>query len=250
MKRASGRLPGPVAALAVLLLFAGGCASAPTSGGPATCAGFVAAKPNVLRSPEYPPPARKAQMSGESTHEVTVDRAGKVRDARIVGTTFMVFAQAADGALRKSTYFPATLEGRPVASRVWIRVPFGIPKNVENSPARNRVTAFVPGTEPAPARWQLKDAVDTVTLVGDIASAPAPEVSAVGIAPGGRERVLLAAGSASAGHVNATVKTGDFFHPAGEYQIQLRHGDRIIAEGGFTVAQDESSAVVNACGAE
>jgi hypothetical protein len=162
----------------------------------------------------------------------------------------MVFAQAADGALRKSTYFPATLEGRPVASRFWIRVPFGIPKNVESSPARNRVTAFVPGTERLRARWQLKDAVDSVTLVGDIASAPPPEVSVVGIAPGGRERVLLAAGSASAGHVNATVKTGDFFHRDGEYQIQLRHGDRIIAEGGFTVAEDESSSVVNACGAE
>ena len=249
MKRARGRLPGPVAALAVLLLAGGGCASAPPEG-PATCAGFVAAKPNVLRSPEYPPPARKAQMSGESTHEVTVDRAGKVRDARIVGTTFMVFAQAADGALRKSTYFPATLEGRPVASRFWIRVPFGIPKNVESSPARNRVTAFVPGTDPARARWQLKDAVDSVTLVGDIASAPAAEVSVVGIAPGGRERVLLASGAAAAGHLNATVRTGDFFHPAGEYQIQLRHGDRIIAEGGFTVAEDESAAVVNACGAE
>ena len=189
-------------------------------------------------------------MSGESTHEVIVDRTGKVRDARIVGTTFMVFAQAADGALRKSIYFPATLEGRPVASRFWIRVPFGNPKNVEGSPARNRVTAFVPGTEPARARWQLKDAVDSVTLVGDIASAPAAEVSVVGIAPGRRERVLLAAGAAAAPHVNATVKTGDFFHPAGEYQIQLRHGDRIIAEGGFTVAEDESAAVVNTCGAE
>lgn len=189
-------------------------------------------------------------MSGESTHEVTVDRAGKVREARIVGTTFMVFAQAADAALRRSTYFPATLEGRPVASRFWVRVPFGVPKNVESSPARNRVTAFVPGTEPARARWQLKDAVDNLTLVGDIASERPAEVSVVAIAPDKRERVLLPAGKIAAGRLRATVDTGDFFARAGEYQIQLRIGDRIIAEGGFTVAEDESAAVLNACGAE
>lgn len=247
MESASGRLLGPVAALAALVL--AGCASVPPNG-PATCAGFVAARPNVLRSPEYPPPARKAQMSGESTHEVTVDREGRIRDARIVGTTFIVFAQAADAALRKSTYFPATLEGRPVASRFWVRVPFGVPRNIESSTARNRVTAFVPGTEPARARWQLKDSVDRLTLVGDVASAPAAEVAVVGIAPDRQERVLLPTGKNDAGRVRATVETGDFFSRAGEYQIQLRHGDRIIAEGGFTVAEDERTAVVNACGAE
>jgi len=189
-------------------------------------------------------------MSGESTHAVTVDRAGKVRDARIVGTTFMVFAIAADGALRKSTYFPATLDGRPVATRFWVRVPFGVPKDVETSPARNRVTAFVPGREPSRARWQLKDAVDRVTVVGDVASAPPGEVAVVAIAPGGRERVLLPAGKSESRHVRATVRTGDFFSRAGEYQVQLRQGDKIIAEGGFTVAEEELSAVVNACGTE
>lgn len=249
MRSAGGHLTGPVAALAGLALAIGGCATAP-SGGSAPCAGFVAAKPKILRSAEYPPPARKAQMSGESTHEVIVDRAGKVREARIVGTTFMVFAQAADGALRKSTYFPATLEGRPVASRFWVRVPFGIPKDIESSPARNRITAFVPGDEPRRARWQLKDAVDRVTIVGDVASAPPAEVAVVAVAPGGRERALLPAGKSSSRQLRATVKTGDFLSRAGEYQIRLLHGDRIIAEGGFTVAEDEASAVVNACGGE
>ena len=249
MESARGRLLAPVAALAALGL-AGACATAPPQQGPATCTGFVAARPNLVRSPEYPPPARKAQMSGESTHELTVDSTGRIRDARIVGTTFMVFAQAADAALRKSTYFPATLEGRPVASRFWVRIPFGAPKNLESSTARNRVTAFVPGTEPARARWQLKDAVDRVTLAGAVASAPAAEVSVVGIAPDRSERVLLPPGKSESGRVHATVETGDFFSRAGEYQIQLRHGDRIIAEGGFTVAEDEITAVVNACGAE
>ena len=92
-------------------------------------------------------------MTGESSHEIVVDRAGKVREEHIIGTTFMVFAIAADDAIRKSTYEPATLEGRPAASRFWVRFPFGPPpKGIESSAARNRVTAFVPGAEPSRAR--------------------------------------------------------------------------------------------------
>jgi Gram-negative bacterial TonB protein C-terminal len=85
-----------------------GCAttSAPEN---ISCDGFVAAKPVFLRSPQYPPSALKMRMSGESTHELVVDRSGEVRETQIVGTTFMVFALAADGALRKSRYEPATL---------------------------------------------------------------------------------------------------------------------------------------------
>ena len=243
------RRPAIAFGLALSVLALAACATVDT-GAPAPCTGFVPAKPQLLRSPEYPAPARKARMSGESTHEVTVDREGKVREARIVGTTFMVFAQAADAALRRSTYSPAALDGRPVSTRFWVRVPFGSPTEVEKTAARNRVTAFVPGDEPGRARWQLANAVDRLTLAGDIASAPPAEVAVVGIAPGGRERVLLAAGDIASGSLRATVKTGDFFSRAGEYRIQMRQGDKTIAEGGFTVAEKESSAVVNACGAE
>lgn len=200
--------------------------------------------------PEYPPTALRARMSGESTHEVVVDRAGKVRQAHIVGTTFMVFALAADGALRKSTYFPATLEERPVASRFWVRYPFGLPKDVESSPARNRVTAFVPGADPARARWQLADSVHRVTVVADVASAPAAEVSVVAVAPGGALRVLVPAGRSGSRRIRETVKTGRFFARAGEYQIRLLQGDRTIGQGLFTVAEEEHTAVVNACSVE
>lgn len=188
-------------------------------------------------------------MSGESTHEVVVDRAGKVRQANIVGTTFMVFALAADEALRKSTYFPAMLEGRPVASRFWVRYPFGLPKDVESSPARNRVTAFVPGGERSRARWQLSGGVRWLTVAADVASVPPAEVSVVAVAPGGTERVLVAAGSATSRQIRTTVRTGGFFSKPGEYRVSLRRGDTTIGEGAFTVAADEASAVVNACGA-
>jgi hypothetical protein len=46
------------------------------------------------------------------------------------------------------------------------------------------------------------------------------------------------------------VPTGNVFQKAGDYQIRLQQGDRIIGEGLFTVADDEHSAVVNACIAE
>lgn len=188
-------------------------------------------------------------MMGESTHEIVVDSSGRVREANIVGTTFMVFALAADEAIRKWTYFPATLEGRPVASRLWVRIPFGLPGDIESSPARNRVTAFVPGSEPAPARRQLAGSVRRVTVAADVASAPPAEASVVAVAPGGAERVLVAAGAAASRQIRASVRTGDFFSKPGLYRIVLRQGDRTIGQGAFTVAPDEESVVVNTCGA-
>lgn len=200
----------------------------------------------MLRMPEYPATAKKARMAGESTHEVLVDRFGKVRDVRIVGMTFMVFALATDAALRAAKYSPATLDGRPVATRFWMRVPFGILKDVESSPARNRVTAFVPAEESSRARWQLSNSIHRVTVVADVASAPAGEVSVVAVAPGGAERVLVPAGKALP-RTRETAKTADFFARPGDYRILLQQGTRLLAEGLFTVAEDEHAAVVNAC---
>lgn len=188
-------------------------------------------------------------MSGESTHELVVDRDGKVRDAQILGTTFMVFALAADDALRKSVYFPATLEGRPVASRFWVRIPFGAPQGIESSPARNRVTAFVPGQEAPGARWQLAGNVRRVTVVAEVASVPPSEASIVATAPGGEERVLVPSGAATSREIRTSVRTGNFFSRAGDYRISLRQGERTIGMGRFTVAPDEGSAVINTCGA-
>jgi hypothetical protein len=235
----------------VLVAAAFGCASGPSRevDRPETCPAFVAARPKFPRMPEYPPTALRARMNGESTHEVLVDRNGKVRDAHILGTTFMVFALATDNALRKSLYFPATLDGRPVASRFWVRMPFGVPQGIESSPARNRVTAFVPGSESPRARWQIAGSVRRVTVVAEVASAPPAEVAVVAIAPGGAERVLVPRGSATSRAIRTSVRTGDFFSRAGEYRVSLRQGDRPIGEGGFTVAPDEESAVINTCGA-
>jgi hypothetical protein len=88
-----------------------------------------------------------------------------------------------------------------------------------------------------------------VTLAADIASVPPGEVSVVAIAPGGAERVLLPAGSLKTRRARVRVRTEDFFSKPGEYRVSLRQGDMTIGEGGFSIAEDERSAVVNACGA-
>ena len=88
-----------------------------------------------------------------------------------------------------------------------------------------------------------------MTLAVDVASVPPGEASVVAIAPGGAERVLLPAGSLKTRRARVRVRTADFFSKPGEYRVSLRHGDETIGEGGFTVAEDERSVVVNACGA-
>ena len=112
---------------------------------------------------------------------------------------------------------------------------------------RNRVTAFVPGVESPPARRQISGAVRRVTVVAEVASAPPGEASVVAIAPDGAERVLVAAGTAASREIRATVRTAHFFSKPGDYRMSLRHRERTLAEGLFTVARDEESAVVNAC---
>ena len=193
--------------------------------------------------------ARTARMSGESTHEVLVDRNGKVRDSQTVAATFVPFAIAADAALRKSTYYPATLGGKPVASRFWVRVPFGQPMEMESSPARNRVTAFVPGGEPADARLQLAGKVRRITVVADVTSEPPSEVTVVLIAPSGEELVLVRPGAMKSPAFRKTIRIGEFLAKPGDYHLRMRRGIRAFAESVFTIAADADSAIVNACGA-
>jgi TonB-like protein len=234
-----------------LLAGALGCATGSTgpAAAPDACPEFVAARPQIPRAPEYPATARSAGMSGESTHEILVDRNGRVREVHTVGATFFAFAASVDAALRKSTYYPATLGGKPVASRFWVRVPFGPPKDMSSSPARNRVTAFVPGKEPADARLQLAGKVRRITVVADVTSEPPAEVTVVLIAPGGEELVLVRPGTMASPAFRKTIGTGEFLAKPGDYHLRMRRGIRAFAESMFTIAADADSAIVNACGA-
>jgi TonB family protein len=68
----------------------------------------------VRVSPDYPLIARTMHRSGTATVECIVDRNGRVRDVRVIGSTFPPFGVAAVEAARKWVFSPGTLDGRAV----------------------------------------------------------------------------------------------------------------------------------------
>ena len=83
--------------------------------------------PQVLKriTPDFPQSARDAQVAGSVTLLVLIDEAG-----RVVGLSVMdaapegVFEQAAQRALENTAFYPAQKDGRPVRSRILIKVEF------------------------------------------------------------------------------------------------------------------------------
>lgn len=76
-------------------------------------------------TPSYPEAARDAQVAGTVTLWVLIDEVGNV-----VGTSVMdaapdgVFEEAAQQALANAAFYPAQKDGRPVRSRILIKVEF------------------------------------------------------------------------------------------------------------------------------
>lgn len=80
-------------------------------------------QPQVLLGPEplYPPFAREAQIEGLVVVRARVGRDGRVEEADVVRSVPLLDATALE-AVRRWTFHPARVEGRPVA--VWILIPF------------------------------------------------------------------------------------------------------------------------------
>ena len=76
-------------------------------------------------TPLYPETARDAQVAGSVTLLVLIDEVG-----RVIGTSVMdavpdgVFEEAAQQALANAAFYPARKDGRPVRSRILIKVEF------------------------------------------------------------------------------------------------------------------------------
>ena len=76
-------------------------------------------------TPGYPETARDAHAAGSVTLLVLIDEVG-----RVVGTSVMdatpdgVFEEAAQRALANAAFYPAQKDGRPVRSRILIKVEF------------------------------------------------------------------------------------------------------------------------------
>lgn len=77
--------------------------------------------------PAYPEIARKAHVSGSVTVQATVDREGKVRRAVAISGSPLL-RQAAQDAVMRWTYDPATLNGQPVESVSQVQVEFILPR--------------------------------------------------------------------------------------------------------------------------
>lgn len=77
--------------------------------------------PIVRIQPKYPEMARKAGVEGVVVLHVLIDKAGKVRDIRVIKGIGAGLDEAAVEATRQSTWTPAIQNHKPVA--VWVSCP-------------------------------------------------------------------------------------------------------------------------------
>jgi len=77
-----------------------------------------------LVQPRYPAQAKAAQKEGGVLLRLTIDASGHLQHAAVVRGGGVDFDEAALEAVRKSTYFPATLHGRPVGCRALLYIRF------------------------------------------------------------------------------------------------------------------------------
>lgn len=76
-------------------------------------------------TPDYPETAREAQVGGSVTLLVLIDEVGKVVGASVMDASpDGVFEEAAQQALATTAFYPARKDGRPVRSRILIKVEF------------------------------------------------------------------------------------------------------------------------------
>jgi protein TonB len=85
-----------------------------------------AAGPNFVRReiPEYPFAAKRMNKEGRVLLKLTIDERGKLLHVEVVEAAGFGFTESAVEAVRKSTYRPAVLNGRPVLSKALLPVRF------------------------------------------------------------------------------------------------------------------------------
>jgi protein TonB len=84
--------------------------------------------PRVLTrvTPEYPAIAARTGMKGVVVVECIIDRQGKVRDVRVLHSTFAAFDKAATDAVRQWTFAPGTFRGKTVDTIFNLTVTFSV----------------------------------------------------------------------------------------------------------------------------
>ncbi|RJP77439.1 MAG: energy transducer TonB [Desulfobacteraceae bacterium] len=66
--------------------------------------------------PEYPEALKEDELEGEVVLSVTIDEKGSVTEVRVIRADHALFAEEAVNAIKASTFEPATLNGKPVAT--------------------------------------------------------------------------------------------------------------------------------------
>jgi TonB family protein len=74
-------------------------------------------------TPQYPEPARQAGTQGDVVVRITVDKAGRVGDAKAISGP-PALRQAAIDAVQRWKYEPATVDGQPVAVQMTVTIRF------------------------------------------------------------------------------------------------------------------------------
>jgi hypothetical protein len=180
--------------------------------------------------------------------EVVVARDGAISERQLAGADVAFLIPYADDALQHTRFSPASIEGNPVAVRVPVIVPIGLPRKPPADAVPPSLRAYVPGAESREARWQLRDSVERLMLVGHVGKLPPPGATIVAVAPGGASKVLLTIPPSDAPQeIREIVKAGKFLAAPGDYRLEIRAGAGAIASTTVTIAQDFKQAVVNAC---
>lgn len=246
-----GRL-GILAALAAALGELFGCAaSAPTAvseGRP--CVGLQSPAPQRVVPLELPATFAAARLSAELPAEVVVSPDGSVGAAAMRTAEYGMLAPFAEETLKRGRFSPGTFENNPAAIRLPVRVPIGTPRHPDQAHAVPEIWLYVAAGQSREARWQLRDSVTSVTLVGHVPRLPAPG-SVVVVAPDKQMHTLLTIPASDAPQeIRQTVPAGKVFAGAGQYRVELRgagSAELALASARFTVADDFRGAVINAC---
>lgn len=72
--------------------------------------------------PEYPDLALKANLEGNATVKVLLDKEGRVKETKLLRASEEIFAEPALDAAQKWVFTPALMNGNPV--QVWVAIPF------------------------------------------------------------------------------------------------------------------------------
>lgn len=100
---------------------------APDAAGPLPV-GHGVKSPVVIRrvEPIYPPVALRAHMSGSVVLQCIIDRSGRIRDVRVVTSSFAAFEQPAIDAVQQWLFAPGSLNGQAVDTIFELTVKFQV----------------------------------------------------------------------------------------------------------------------------